>query len=383
MVKTKILYIITQGEWGGSQRYVYDLATNLADDFCVTIAVGEPEGRRDLQQKLQITNYKLQINNKIQIIQLQHLQRNISPWRDILAIFEIAKLYKTLKPDIVHLNSSKAGILGSLAGLLKIKNYKLKIIYTVHGWVFNEPLGRIKKALYRWLEKLTSRWKNKIIVLSDFDYQTGQQSGIPKDKLIKIPLGIEMPQFLDRNEAREKIVNIFNKRDSSTSFHFGRNDTTIITVANLYPTKGLNTLIEAINLINNKYQITNIKCVIIGEGSERIGLEKLIKKYQLENIVYLTGTINNASQYLKAFDLFVLPSRKEGVPYTILEAMAAGMLIVATDVGGVKELIADAIIPNDPKILAEKIIQTIKNPTYTQKNTPSLEEMLKKTKNIY
>ena len=181
MNKQKLLYIITQGEWGGAQRHVFDLATNLADEFDITVAVGEQDGRHDLQQKLQI-------NSKIQIVQLKHLIRPVSPIHDILALFEIAKLYKTLKPDIVHLNSSKAGITGSFAKLF-VKNCKLKIencklIYTVHGWVFNEPLGRAKKALYRWLEKFTARWKKKIIVLSDFDHQTGQKAGREKEENI-------------------------------------------------------------------------------------------------------------------------------------------------------------------------------------------------------
>ncbi len=386
MAKLKILYIVTQGECGGAQRYVFDLATSFADEFDVTIAIGEQEGRRDLQQKLQITNYKLQI------IQLRHLVRKISPFHDILAIFELAKLYKTLKPDIIHLNSSKAGILGSFAKSLFTHHSSL--IYTAHGWVFNEPLNRAKKALYQWLERFTARWKNKIIVLSDFDRHSGEKIGIEKEKIIKIPLGIETPTFLDKKEAREKILDILNKRDSSTSFHFGRNDTVIVTIANLYSTKGLDTLIEAIRLLADRERDSStsfhfgrndsdIKFVIIGEGPERKNLENLIKKNQLKNTVFLTGTIDNASQYLKAFDLFVLPSRKEGLPYTILEAIAAGLPIVATDVGGVKELVADAITPNDPKILAEKIIQTIKNPVCTQKNIPQLREMFEKTKANY
>src|SRR3989338_4857857 len=120
--KLKILYVITQGEWGGAQRYIFDLATNLADDFDVTVAVGEKQGKTDLQKKLgnwETRKLKTTDNKnteyRIQNIGLKHLKRNISPIHDILAVFELAKLYRNLKPDIVHLNSSKAGILGSLA----------------------------------------------------------------------------------------------------------------------------------------------------------------------------------------------------------------------------------------------------------------------------
>lgn len=370
MTKPKLLYIVTQGELGGAQRYVFDLATNLADEFNITIAVGEPNGRRDLQDKI-----KRLKEHKITIVQLKHLVRKISPFHDILAIFKLAKLYRTLKPDIIHLNSSKAGILGSFAKLITY-NLKLITVYTVHGWVFNEPLGRVKKTLYRWLEKLTSCWKDKIIVLSDFDYQTGQQAGIQTDKLVKIPLGIETPKFLSREIARQELAKL-------SPISYLLSPTLVGTIANLYPTKGLDTLIEAVHILNIQYKISNTQFIIIGEGPERKNLENLIKKYHLKSVVYLLGAVNNATQYLPAFDLFVLPSRKEGMPYTLLEAVAAGLPIVATDVGGVKELIVDAITPNNQKILAEKIIQTIKNPIYQQKNTPPLGEMLEKTKTIY
>jgi len=107
--KLKILYIITQGEWGGAQRYVFDLVNNLADIFDITIAIGEIDGDQALKSKVKSQK------SKVKIVELKHLVRNISPVHDVLAIFELKKLYKTLKPDIIHLNSSKAGIIGSLA----------------------------------------------------------------------------------------------------------------------------------------------------------------------------------------------------------------------------------------------------------------------------
>ncbi len=373
MAKLKILYIVTQGEWGGAQRYVFDLATNLANEFVITIAIGEPEGRCDLQDKMKQWN-EGRGTRDVNIIQLKHLVRKISPIHDILAIFELAKLYKTIKPDIIHLNSSKASILGSFAFSFFVPRASSDI-YTVHGWVFNEPLNQFKKTLYRWLEKFTAKWKDKIIVLSDSDYQTGQQAGISTNKLIKIPLGISPPIFLSKEKARQELSKL-------SHISYLPSHTIVGTIANLYPTKGLDTLIEAINIINIKYQISNIKFFIVGDGPEKNNLQSLITKYGLQN-VHLLGAIDNAAQYLPAFDIFVLPSRKEGMPYTLLEAVAAGLPIVATNVGGVKELIIDAIILNDPKILAEKIIQTIKNPIYQYKNTTPLGEMLEKTKTTY
>ncbi|MFA5813650.1 MAG: glycosyltransferase family 4 protein [Patescibacteria group bacterium] len=336
--KKKILYVITQGAWGGAQRYVYDLATHLTEEFDITVAVGEPNGGKKLLDKLQITNYKLQINNKIQTIQLKHLVRRISPIDDILAIFELRKLYKTLKPDIIHLNSSKAGIIGSLAKCLMLRASCI-MIYTVHGWVFNEPLPRPTRWLYQIMERITSRWKNKIIVLSEQDKQTAlQQLKINEKKLALIPLGIDQPNFLSREEARQKLLAAYSAalfRDTVSS------DIWIGTIAGLYKTKGLDTLIKAVVTLNNlQSSIFNLQFFIIGSGPEKENLQSAICNLQLTN-VHLLGFIENAQEFLPAFDFFVLPSRKEGLPYTLLEAKMAGTPIIATDAGGVSEIIED------------------------------------------
>ncbi|OGH72777.1 MAG: hypothetical protein A2921_01480 [Candidatus Magasanikbacteria bacterium RIFCSPLOWO2_01_FULL_43_20b] len=375
----KILYVITQGEWGGAQRYVFDLATNLGQNFDITIAVGEPAGRLDLQNKLQSWDMKRETNN-ISIVPLKYLIRSISPFHDTKAVFELAKLYKKIKPDIIHLNSSKAGLLGSLAKLLII-NYSSLIIYTVHGWVFNEPTRKIGKIFYRFLEKLTARWKDKIIVLSPQDLLTGKQIGIPEKKLVEIPLGIEVPKFLIKEEARRFL-----------DPRLRGDDIMVGTIANLYLTKGLDILIEAVNLLKRDPSAhppaggfsrnDDVKFVVIGEGKERGRLENLIKKYKLENTVFLIGALDDAAQYLPAFDLFILPSRKEGLPYTLLEAMARGTPIIATNIGGVPSLINDGesgllVESENSQQLADAILWAINNREETKKRAVRASEIVK------
>ncbi len=426
--RKRLLFVITNGVWGGAQRYVFDLATNLADGFEVTVAVGEPDGRKDLQNK--VKNEKL----KVKSVQLKHLVRKIHPIHDILAIFELRKLYKDLKPDIIHLNSSKAGIIGSIAsirhperspkgeveGSLEQRDSSTRpkssvgmtVIYTVHGWVFNEPTRKLGKFLYRWLEKFTAHWKDKIIVLSDRDLNDGIQIDIDTNKLLKIPLGIEPPVFLEREIARQFLDSCLRRNDKNKILSpflvphplrlakdGGRahSSSLIGTIANLYPSKGLDILIEAVKILSLRGQSPKqspgiatpfglaMTFLIIGEGPEKLRLENLIKKYHLENTIFLIGALDNASQYLKAFDLFVLPSRKEGLPYTLLEALSAQIPIIATDVGGIKELLPDAIKPENPQILAEKILTGMENKNTQQKNIPiiTLTEMLEKIQKLY
>jgi len=382
----KILYLITQSETGGAQRYIFDLAANLRGEYNISVAFGEQGERGEFANELK--------NNGIEIYNIPHLKREISPLNDLLAIFEIVKLIKKLKPNIIHLNSSKISILGSIATkicyVLRVTCY---VIYTAHGWVFNEPLPKWKKSFYFWAEKFTSHFKDKIICVNKLDYEIAKKDlRIKEEKLKLIYHGIRSIKFLPRDEARKKIISKIH--NSEFMIH---NSTIIIgTIANLYKTKGLEYLIEAIKILATyNLQLTTI---IIGEGRERKNLENLVEKYSLEKNIFLPGNIKNAAELLPAFDIYACSSVKEGFPYSILEAMSAGLPIVATRVGGIPEIINDCkngllAESANPKDIAEKIktliddqklVNTLGEQARTDvKEKFGIEEMTKNTKNIY
>jgi len=382
--KPSILYIITQGSWGGAQRYVFDLATNLADELDITVAVGEPNGKKDLQEKLQVKGQR----SKVQVIQLKHLVRRISPFHDLLALFELKKLYKKINPDIVHLNSSKAGIIGSIASWLRITGYGL-LVYTVHGWVFTEPLGRLKTFLCRKLEQWTARLKDRIIVLSEHDGTIAKQVlYIPEKKLALTPLGFQATPLLSKEAAREALQSMAKNPIPNSAIWIG-------TIAGLYKTKGIDILIQAIHNLNFQFPVSSFQFLIIGDGPEKNNLGLLVSGYGLPNIHFL-GYQEDASQYLNVFDLFVLPSRKEGFPYTILEAINAGVPIVATRVGAVPERIKHKktgllVEPGNAAALSEQLADACAHPEAMQryaaeaiKNTEqSLSQMITNTKHVY
>ncbi len=370
-----ILYIITQSELGGAQKYVFDLTKNLQNEFNVTIAVGEQGKKGELINKLKQKNIKYYI--------IPHLKRAISPIDDFLALIEIIKLIKKIKPDIIHLNSSKISILGSIASIFS----KSKIIYTAHGWVFNEPMPKWKKLFYKYSEKFTALFKNKIICVSEFDKQIAIKEKIcnPK-KLITIHNGIKQINFLSKQEARQKLFR--NNQDSKLI---------IGTIANLYKTKGLEYLIQSIKILTSNFQFPIIT-IIIGEGKERKNLQNLINQLNLKNSIILTGKINNASELLKAFDIYVCPSVKEGLSYTLIEAMQAELPIVATNVGGNSELIINnktgiLIKPQNQQELTNAINYLIKNKQSSNelmlnakiKSTTefNIQQMINKTKKEY
>ncbi len=373
--QVQLLFVITQGHWGGAQKYVLDLVTSLSPaTYNVSIAVGAED----------IETFKQKIPTSVSLYPLTHLKRNISPLHDLLAIHELKKLYQKLQPDIVHLNSSKAGILGSLA---RTKN--TKIVYTAHGWVFLEPLTAIRKTLYRLLEQHTATKKDAIIVLSEEDKTVATTKlHIAEQKLHTIPLGIAPITFLNRTLAREKI--------SAYDPDIKRDQLWSLTIANHYTTKGLDILIDAISQLTPPQQ--NIfQSLIIGDGPERTHLKEKIKQHHLEHNIFLLPHISDAAQLLMAADLFILPSRKEGLPYTLLEALQAGIPLIATQVGGIpsllqKNLRATLIPPENFTALQEALQKILTNPqnfqTLPTQNTKestqdSLSQMVNKTTDLY
>ena len=388
--KKTILYLITQSEPGGAQRYLLDLAKNLKNEFDIKVAFGEPGEKGELAGSLDQVG--------IEYYFLPHLKRAISPINDLLALFEIIKLIKKIKPDIIHLNSSKISILGSLA--VKITRFQVhaprSTLYTVHGWVFNEPLPVWQKLFYKYTEKFTAGWKDKIICVSEFDRQVALKEKIaPPKKLITIHNGIEPINFL----SKEKALNIINQKSEISakggSASGGKNLKYLVgSIGNLYKTKGYEYLIKAVKILTSNANYP-ISAVIIGEGKQRKNLEKLIIDLKMKDSVFLLGQVDKAARLLPAFDLYVSSSVKEGLSYTIMEAMQAGLPIVATKVGGNEELITNKnegllVPPASPEKLAEAIRRMTNNQNDFGKAAKEkalrefgLDRMINETKRLY
>ena len=377
--KTKILYLITQSNSGGAQKYVLDLASNLdKQKYDVAVAAG---GNEELFRRLE--------NADIKIFKIKWLRRSINPAFDILAYFEIKKLLLRWQPDVVHLNSSKISVLGALAA----RNLPIKVIYTVHGAVFEAAFSWPERKIFLWLEKLTAKYKDKIICVSEYDRQLWLKYNVaPAEKLLTIHNGLDSQiDFLPKSQARQKLFSAHIKTPDDYQI--------VGWLGYFYPEKKLDTLIKAANLIFNIPATKDKKIIfsVIGNGPQEKGLKLQVSGFGLQDKILFLGAVPEARCYLKAFDIFVLPSVKEGLPYTILEAMAAGVPIIASDVGGIPEMIADnfngfLIHPKDFEALAEKILQILENSELTKKFSQnslerikefSLNKMLQKTQQQY
>ncbi|MHB8710396.1 MAG: glycosyltransferase [Minisyncoccota bacterium] len=301
----KILFVITKSNWGGAQRYVYDLATNLPkDEFEVSVAFGL-EGL--LAKRLREAG--------IVTFPLKALQRDVSIVNEIKSFFELLHLFRSKKPDMVHLNSSKAGGLGALAARLAGVP---RIIFTAHGWPFMEKRNlawRLFALLGSWATALLS---HTVICVSAYDAQIAKRMPFVTRKAVCLHNGIDPHMPFG---SGEKIRNAFPAGAHITG-----------TVGELTRNKNQIALIEEAK--NNP----EMYVAIVGDGEERVRLETKIKEYGLEKRVQLFGFIP-ASDVLRGFDKFALPSLKEGLPYVLIEAKAAGLPIVANRVGGVGEIL--------------------------------------------
>ena len=306
VAKKKILFVITKSNWGGAQRYVYDLATTLpADEFGVAVAFGQPGLLAKKLEEARITTYPI-----------SSLQRDVSFSADIKSFFELLRLFKREKPDIVHLNSSKAAGIGALAA--RIAGIR-RIIFTAHGWPFWEKRNFLSRALIYFISWLTALLSHKVIVVSDYDLQVARKMPFIGSKTVRIYNGINMHLMLG---SGEKI---------RSAFPIGAH--IVGTIGELTKNK------NQISLVELSRTDPSLFVAIVGEGEERVRLEAKIKEYGLPERVKLFGFIP-ANEVLRGFDSFALPSIKEGLPYVLLEAKLAGLPFVFTNrVGGVGEIL--------------------------------------------
>ena len=343
--KKKILFLITKSNWGGAQRYVHDLATHLDTSiFDVVVALG---GNGRLVEELSKKN--------IRIVKLGALERDISIIKDMKTAHELFTLIRSEKPDTLHINSSKAGGLGAFIGrLCRVPN----IIFTAHGWAFNEERPLWQRVIIKLLHAVTIFLSHTTIAVSNM---TKQQMDVPftHRKMSIVHNGRTIDDLYSRQFSRSFFCEyIPSLRDHTDDFWS-------VTIAELHPIKQHEVTIRALKSLT-KDGVT-VRHIIIGDGEMRASLESLVRELELEHVVFFTGNILEASRYLKAFDLFILSSRSEAMAYVIIEACALGLPIIASNVGGIPEVIRHEkeglLFPQgDVNTLTKYYLQLLNNP---------------------
>ena len=251
--KYKVLFLVTQSEFGGAQRYVFEVVSNLEKTkYDILVAAGEGDG--ELFRKLQ--------DAPVRTIQLKWLRRIPSPLKALLSIFEIYNLLKREKPNTLFLCSTTAGLLGSLSSFSYkiLTRYKIQVIYRIGGWSFFDPRSSWINKIIFWLEKLTASFKDKIIVNSELDKKIAINYKIcPLEKIVKIHNGLDLEklEFLPKEQAKDFLSKNTKYKIEDAKYLIGA-------VANFYKTKGLEYLIESGNLLNSRFKIQDS---IFGAGN--------------------------------------------------------------------------------------------------------------------
>jgi len=357
------LLLITSQDWGGAQLYVFELAKEMKQrDMPVIVCAGAAIRRSPHVPIVSSADAGRETNNagrelgikcreeNIDFIELKYMARDIKPLANLLSLFELIGLFRRLKPRAVHLNSTMMGVVGSLAATVTGVPRRL---YCIGGWVFNEDIPKWKKKFYIWAERISAAWKDVITLVHPGDESLAIKLKIkPQKKLVTIPNGIDVPDFESKLMSRERAREIL-KIDLEAKI--------VGTIANAYPPKNLLWYLDVCKQAHNADR--RIFFVIMGDGPLFDELKQKRDTLGAQDFIMFTGRRMDAPMMYKAFDLFVLPSSKEGMPITLLEAMAAKTPIIATDVGAAKWMLAPCagviVQPGDKNALAQEILNLI------------------------
>lgn len=326
----KVLLFITKSNMGGAQRYVYDMATNLHKiGHKVEVLAG---GNGQL--------LKLLSDSGIKTIQCEYLGRDINILNDIKSFWETFRIIRESKPDVLHVNSSKAGGIGAFIGrILGIKN----IVFTAHGFSFNEERDYFSKLIIKFFHWLTILLSHTTILVSEsLKYQIIDWPKIA-DRLHLIHNGIESKAVYSKINARYELSKVNESFDKIIKEN--KNITVIGSVGELHKIKGYEYAIRGVTMLIKEMQKIDkdkkIIYIIFGEGDNRENIEKEIHYQEMQDSIILFGNVKDAYQYMKAFDIYLMPSISEALPYALLEAGLASLPVVASAVGGIPEIVED------------------------------------------
>ena len=269
---------------------------------------------------------------------LPGLGRDISALRDFRSLQDLGRIIRQFRPHIIHTHTAKAGTLGRLAGMsfnaFRGSQARIRLVHTFHGHVFHSYFGSLKTFLFIQIEKFLARFTDRIVVISP-----GQQKEIcerfriaGREKVKVIRLGFELSPFRE-GERRGADVRQRYLPDASPEA------TVVGIIGRLTQVKNHRMFLEGVKYLKNMNQDHPFRFLVIGDGELRQELMCFVKKEGLEGLVVFTGWQKDMPSLYGALDIVVLTSLNEGTPVTLIEAMAAGKPVIATDVGGVRDLL--------------------------------------------
>jgi glycosyltransferase involved in cell wall biosynthesis len=331
----RIVYIITRAdEVGGAQVHVRDLATTVRSiGHEATVLAGWPGWLSDQL-----------VERGVPFEVVPALVRPIAPWWDLLAVLQLRSALRRLRPDLVSVHSSKAGCLGRLAAKLA----GIPVVFTAHGWAFTEGVPASQRRCYALVERVAATLADQIITVSDYDRALALEERIaPPHKIARIHNGVH-----DIGA------------DALASRSGGQNPVRIVMIGRFSPQKDQAGLLRALVRISD----IDWRLWLIGGGATQAAAVALTRDLMLADRVEFLGERDDARAFLERADVCVLATHWEGLPRSILEAMSAGLPVVASNVGGVSEAVCNGVngflVPRaDVPALAECLGRLLREPT--------------------
>ncbi len=354
--KITVVHIITKLELGGAQQNTLYTAEHLdREKFNVALITGN-EGY--------LINRAMNLKD-IDLYFVDELVREINPFRDYVALKKIRKILKDkaqicgTERIIVHTHSSKAGILGRWAAR---QNGIPFIIHTFHGFGFNDFQNALKRSFYIFLERMTANISTALIAVSEANIKKALKLGIGKQNQFHlIRSGIKVEDYSGNPAGKE---------EARRALSLPADIPLVGAVACFKPQKDLLTFVRAAREVSD--EIPNAKFVLAGDGIMRRKIEDEIKKLSLVDKFILLGWTEKTSLFLRAIDVLLHTALWEGLPRVLPESVATGVPVVATDVDGNKEAVAEGIngfltAPGDYADMAKKVCGILKDEALYEK----------------
>ncbi len=328
----KIAYLITLSEpFGGAQVHVRDLARAFRDrQHEVHVLVGsEGPFTEDLRA------------SGIPVTKLRHLVRPLHPVEDPRAFLEVRAALRALRPSLVSTHSSKAGWIGRAAA----RSLGIPAVFTAHGWAFTEGVPAAQRGTYWLAERLAAPLSSRVITVSEHDRRLAiRLRVVPPHKVVTVHNGMPAAPSLPLAGPNGKAVRM-------------------AMVARFQEQKDHRLLLNALSgLLALPWELD-----LIGDGPLQAEVEAQARRLGIAERVRFLGLRRDVPELLAQSQLFVLATRWEGFPYTILEAMRAGLPVVATDVGGVPEAVVHEetgfLVPRGHvQALRQRLSETLASP---------------------
>ena len=344
----RVLHVITRLIVGGAQENtVFTAASLQREPFHMEIASGPqtgPEGSLWEEARL----------GGVPVTVVPELVRELSPLKDAVALWKLYRLMRSGRYQIVHTHSSKAGILGRLAAWLARVPV---IVHTVHGWGFHDHLSRTRRLLYVVLERFAAPRADALIAVSERDVEKGLQERIGRRdqyRLIRsaIPLEVFEPRDIDRASVRKGLG-------------LPEEVAVLGSVGRLSPQKNPLDWVRVAERVSR--DLPDCRFLVVGDGPLRPSVENMVRHSGLRERTVLTGLRRDVPCLLAAMDVFLLTSLWEGLPRTVVQAMAMGLPVVATGIDGSAEAISSGetgylCTPGAIEELAERCIELLTQP---------------------